>query len=687
MFSSAGHFTSIIMQKLTIFILALVYPLIVYGDHHQNPSEKNQILGQKAAQKPYNYVIVDYMDIADGQEQNYLKAEAIWHKVHETWAQEGKILGWGLAKARKNKLNIEYITWKLVHSREDVVGLYDMDNIEKIVGETDFQVISDLTSKSRNIRGSEVLRLSDYTLPEKGLNFGELNPKTLAFHWNFMTPSKGKTAEFIEVEHRYAQPWAQAKTNLNPSFLGWDLQQVVSKRGNTHSSGIRTVDLFRKDQNLSDEQKKVINKKVRDLGIWPKDLNVGAMRKMDRVTFDVVYMTDRSDNGVARLWKKLAGSWTAPGPKGDGYRTKTITPFNEKLQWFNLKGELKGSSNKPISVEFVSQMPTFSVYKNDGNKAFSIPFEVDDKAWHEYAGFANANWSTFHYTKTNKLTNELSVDEELDAFLKTWTEAFNNKDVEALVNLYDVDADVIYQNDIQNKGKEAMRQHFTLYFAKNSQVIDTYSEVERKYLSSSHVIESGVWRKTGNSDLLEPQNGRYSVNLHKKNGDWLILHDRGWALKDDDSSGSKIKSRDNLSKNAEIYLHASIKGDTNQIDQLLHSDIEVYVNDLKISGKEKYMERLAAIQQSLSNPKLSDTHVHTNYFAGNGLAMDGIPWKEVRETPTIWSNCWSTIEATGKKTGASLKFRIHADLRWENNKVVEMLFYYDPKQLNNELGN
>ena len=169
-----------------------------------------------------------------------------------------------------------------------------------------------------------------------------------------MTPSEDKTAEFLEVEHRYAQPWSQAKTHLNPSFLGWDLQQVVSKRGHTHSSRIRTVDLFRKDQNLSDEQKKLISKKVNDLGIWPKDFKVAAIRKMDRVTFDVIYMTDRSENGVARLWKKLAGSWTAPGPKGDGYRTKTITPFNEKLQWFNLKGELKGSSTKPISVEFVS---------------------------------------------------------------------------------------------------------------------------------------------------------------------------------------------------------------------------------------------------------------------------------------------------------------------------------------------
>ena len=319
------------MKTLIVSILALVYPLIAYGDYYQNPNEKNQILGQKAAQKPYNYVIVDYMDIIEGQEQNYLKAEAIWQKVHEAWAREGKILGWGLAKARQNKLEIEFITWKLVHSREDVVDLYDMDEIKKLVGETDFQVITELTGKSRTISGSEVLRLSDYTLPKEGLSFGELDPKTLAFHWNFMTPSEDKTAEFLEVEHRYAQPWSQAKTHLNPSFLGWDLQQVVSKRGDTHSSRIRTVDLFRKDQNLSDEQKKLISKKVNDLGIWPKDFKVAAIRKMDRVTFDVIYMTDRSENGVARLWKKLAGSWTAPGPKGDGNRLAENLTLSETI--------------------------------------------------------------------------------------------------------------------------------------------------------------------------------------------------------------------------------------------------------------------------------------------------------------------------------------------------------------------
>ena len=129
-------------------------------------------LGQKAARKPYNYVIVDYMDVVDGQEENYLKAEAVWQKIHQAWSEQGRILGWGLAKARKNKLGVEFITWKLVHSREDVVGLYNMDEIKKLVSEEDFKTLQELTGSSRSISGSEVLALTDYTLPQEGSSFG-----------------------------------------------------------------------------------------------------------------------------------------------------------------------------------------------------------------------------------------------------------------------------------------------------------------------------------------------------------------------------------------------------------------------------------------------------------------------------------------------------------------------------------
>jgi len=353
--------------------------------------------GQKAARKPYNFVIVDYMDVVEGQEGNYLKAEAVWQKVHQVWAEQGRILGWGLAKARKNTLGMEFITWKIVHSREDVVNLYNMDEIKKLLSEVELKTLQELTGSSRTISGTEVLSLTDYALPQEGSSFGELDPGVLAFNWNFMTATAGREAEYLDVEQRYAQPWSQAKTDLNPRFIGWDLQEVVSTQGRTHPSKIRTVDAFRKDQKLSRSDQLAINNKINNLGIWPQNINVGAMRKMERVTFDVIYRTDLSKNGVAKLWESLEGSWTAK--QGEGYRTKTITRYNEKIQFFNREGELQGGGNSPISVEFVKQIPQFTVYKQNGSAAFSIPFEIKDNMWFEYAGSANERWGTFRYSK------------------------------------------------------------------------------------------------------------------------------------------------------------------------------------------------------------------------------------------------------------------------------------------------
>ena len=233
--------------------------------------------GQKAARKPYNFVIVDYMNVVEGQEDNYLKAEAVWLKVHQDLAEQGRILGWGLAKARENKLGIEFITWKIVHSREDVVDLYNMDKFKKLLSEVDFKTLQELTGSSRSISGSEVLSLTDYTFPQEGSSFGELDPAVLAFNWNFMTPTSGREAEYLDVEQRYAQPWSQAKTDLDPRFIGWDLQEVVSAQGQTHPSKIRTVDALRKDQKLSNPDRLAINNKINNLGIWPQNINVGAL--------------------------------------------------------------------------------------------------------------------------------------------------------------------------------------------------------------------------------------------------------------------------------------------------------------------------------------------------------------------------------------------------------------------------
>ena len=103
--------------------------------------------------------------------------------------EEGKILGWGLAKARKNNFDYEYITWKLVRSRGDLDHVYDFDAIKQSMGENKFDNLMSKTMESRKIVGNELLALEDYTLPSlPGL--GEKNEN----HW---CPTKSKEEELL----------------------------------------------------------------------------------------------------------------------------------------------------------------------------------------------------------------------------------------------------------------------------------------------------------------------------------------------------------------------------------------------------------------------------------------------------------------------------------------------------------
>ncbi len=278
------------------------------------------------------------------------------------------------------------------------------------------------------------------------------------------------------------------------------------------------------------------------------------------------------------------------------------------------------------------------------------------------------------------------LNKELDGVLSKWTEAFNTQDIEKLVALYHENADVIYENGVQNRGKEDMKLYFLGQFENNPKLQEEITNVERRFLNSSVAIESGMWHRQGGADPTASTIGRYSCTLVKNDGQWQIIHDRAWSLPDKDSSGSKLKSRDKLSEYVIQYFNSAFSGSYKIANELLAKDVAVFINDIKIDGKENYIERLKKIQEELfKDIKFNELHVHTNYFSKNGHSWDGMTWQDVRPTPTIWSNAWADVLALGRNTGSEIKFRMHADFRWENNQIVEMLYYYDPSQLNKEM--
>jgi len=335
----------------------------------------------KLAQKPFSFLAVDYMDVADGKEKLYLEVEATWQKIHERMASDGKILSWGLAKARKNKFDYEYVTWKLLRSRGALDNLYDMDAIKQWMGEGKFDALMAKTMESRKIVGSELMELEDYTLVPLPGSEQKVDPKNLLFHMDYMTPAEGQEQKYAEMEKNIFQPRHQKSAELNPKFQFWRLLRKVSHSGNANEASYRTVNVFREDvEALSDKEAEKMNSKIPAL---PDDLtydNVMKMRKMERVTFDVIFMLDPSASAEAKAWKELSGTWTATNKNGS-YRTKIISPYLEEIKYFDASGKLNGHQKKPMSIEFKNGLKFFSAHMGGG--AYTSIFEIHNDKWYE----------------------------------------------------------------------------------------------------------------------------------------------------------------------------------------------------------------------------------------------------------------------------------------------------------------
>ena len=358
----------------------------------------------KLAQKPYSFLAVDYMDVADGKEKLYLEVEAAWQKIHERMASDGKILSWGLAKARKNKFDYEYVTWKLLRSRGALDNLYDMDAIKQWMGEGKFDDLMAKTFESRNIVGSELMELEDYTLVPLSESQQKVDPKNLLFHMDYMTPAEGQEQEYAEMEKNIFQPRHQKGAELNPMFQYWRLLRKVSQSGNANEASYRTVNVFRKDvKPLSDKEAEKVNSQIPAL---PDDLTfdeVMEMRKMERVTFDVVSMLDPSVSAEAKEWQKLQGSWKHTYPNGN-YRVKRISPYKETLEFYSKDDEPQNSGTSPMKIEIKNGLRFF--YSIHHNGTWRSIYHIKDGKWYEQLRGI--------FGETNAKPNDFLIYEKID---------------------------------------------------------------------------------------------------------------------------------------------------------------------------------------------------------------------------------------------------------------------------------
>jgi hypothetical protein len=387
------------MKRYTIFSLGLLAGAFILSqskacaqDAVKQDSTVSQVQNKQAAdasfahrmklaQSPYSFLALDYMEITKGKEKLYLEVEAAWQKIHQKMAADGKILSWGIAKARKNKFDYEYVTWKLLRSRGALDNLYDMDAIKESMGEGEFDELMAKTTESRRIVGSELMELEDYTLVPLNETGQKVDPKNLLFHMDYMTPAQGKEHEYAELEKNIFQPRHQKSAELNPKFKFWRLLRKVSHSGNANEASYRTVNVFRKDvEPLSDVEAEKVNSQIPALPDGLTFDEVMEMRKMERVTFDVIYMLDPSASAEAREWQKLQGSWKHTNQNGS-YRIKRISPYREVLENYSKDGIKQGSNVSPMKIEIKNGLKFF--YSIHPNGTWRSIYHIKDGKWYE----------------------------------------------------------------------------------------------------------------------------------------------------------------------------------------------------------------------------------------------------------------------------------------------------------------
>jgi len=341
----------------------------------------------KQARQPYAYVVFEQMDVHEGMEEEYLEIESEWSKVHEYFAQQGKLLSWGLAKAKPNELGYEYVTWKTFRSLQDIdtSSSYDWKQIATWMGEDKLSALFQKTPLTRTITGSQVLRLQNYALMPlaQSDSLQNLKPSDISFRINFLKPKQGQRQKYLEVVNKAYAPIYEKKAEVDKTFIGWEYQELLFHNGESlNTEPFRGIDIYRNDiPELNERDKESINDQ---LPPWPEDIHpadqMNALRSIKSVDFDVVLTT--SINPEKALMANLEGTWTHTFPNG-AYRTKVITPFEEQMTVFEADGTLRNANPAiPFRVEVSGGLNRFTGFFPNG-KTWNASILIQNGKWYE----------------------------------------------------------------------------------------------------------------------------------------------------------------------------------------------------------------------------------------------------------------------------------------------------------------
>ena len=183
----------------------------------------------QSQQKTPNVVVVDYKNIAQDHEEDYLKVEKFWKPVHQERINDGRMTAWLLLKVvndEKEDIPYNYITLNVYPdmdkvsnggaTKEDWINAHGAQKYEQ-----EGQKMGALTRKVNNIIRRDICTTvsSIYSL-------------TKYRRANFMKTASGQRDAFIESRQGFIQPiFSRMIHDINAPMSGWILNELVTPDG------------------------------------------------------------------------------------------------------------------------------------------------------------------------------------------------------------------------------------------------------------------------------------------------------------------------------------------------------------------------------------------------------------------------------------------------------------------------
>lgn len=158
------------------------------------------------------YIQREYMKVAPGMWDDYLKVEQVWKAVHQRRKDEGKILGWTLYRSiypSGTNAEYDYMTVTRFKSGKELeeAGKMTWDYITKGMSKEDL-AIADNTEKTRNFVATNLYRMTESVTP--GATFMKLT---------HLQSASGKGEELEKME-KMMKPVFEAATKMG-SIASW----------------------------------------------------------------------------------------------------------------------------------------------------------------------------------------------------------------------------------------------------------------------------------------------------------------------------------------------------------------------------------------------------------------------------------------------------------------------------------